>query len=63
VSLADRLAERGEIAAGRVYLPRRALKVEAPVDTAVLPDQDVHLAFDLAHARWMDAASGNAVDA
>jgi len=28
----------------------------------VKPDQDVHLALDLAHARWMDATSGNAVD-
>jgi hypothetical protein len=28
----------------------------------VKPDQDVHLAFDLTHVRWMDATSGNAVD-
>jgi multiple sugar transport system ATP-binding protein len=46
-----------------VLVGKTAVKVEAPVDTSVRPDQDVHLAFDLAHARWMDAASGNAVDA
>ena len=46
-----------------VMVGKTALKVEAPVDTTVKPDQDVHLAFDLAHVRWMDAASGNAVDA
>ncbi len=46
-----------------VMVGKTAVKVEAPVDTTVKPDQDVHLAFDLAHARWMDATSGNAVDA
>jgi multiple sugar transport system ATP-binding protein len=45
-----------------VMVGKTAVKVEAPVDTAVRPDQDVHLAFDLTHARWMDAASGDAVD-
>ncbi|TMF55352.1 MAG: ABC transporter ATP-binding protein, partial [Chloroflexi bacterium] len=46
-----------------VVVGKTPVKVEAPVDTAVRPDQDVHLAFDLAHVRWMDATSGNAVDA
>ena len=46
-----------------VMVGKTAVKVEAPVDTTVKPDQDVHLAFDLAHVRWMDATSGNAVDA
>ncbi len=38
------------------------VKVEAPVNTTVRPDQDVKLAFDLANVRWMDAASGTAVE-
>jgi multiple sugar transport system ATP-binding protein len=46
-----------------VMVGKTAVKVEAPVDTPVRPDQDVHLGFDLAYARWMDAASGNALDA
>ncbi|MEO8631960.1 MAG: ABC transporter ATP-binding protein [Chloroflexota bacterium] len=46
-----------------VMVGKTAVKVEAPVNTTVKPDEDVHLAFDLAHARWMDATSGNAVDA
>jgi multiple sugar transport system ATP-binding protein len=46
-----------------VLVGKTPVKVEAPVDTAVRPDQDVHLAFDLAHVRWMDGTSGNAVDA
>ena len=46
-----------------VLVGKTPVKVEAPVDTAVRPDQDVHLAFDLAHIRWMDATSGNAVEA
>jgi multiple sugar transport system ATP-binding protein len=46
-----------------VMVGKTAVKVEAPVDTTVKPDQDVHLAFDLARVRWMDATSGNAVDA
>jgi multiple sugar transport system ATP-binding protein len=46
-----------------VMVGKTAVKVEAPVDTTVKPDQDVHLAFDLARVRWMDASSGNAVDA
>jgi multiple sugar transport system ATP-binding protein len=46
-----------------VMVGKTAMKVEAPVDTTVKPDQDVHLAFDQTHVRWMDAASGNAVEA
>ncbi|HEX9268986.1 MAG TPA: ABC transporter ATP-binding protein [Candidatus Limnocylindria bacterium] len=37
------------------------VKVDAPVDTTVHPDQDVHLAFEPSHIRWMDAATGVAV--
>ncbi len=37
------------------------VKVDAPVNTPVQPDQDVHLSFDAAHIRWMDATSGAAV--
>ena len=37
------------------------VKIEAPVNTTIKPDQDVHLAFDPARIRWMDAASGNAL--
>ena len=37
------------------------VKVEAAVDTAVRPDHDVHLAFDPANIRWMDAQTGAAV--
>ncbi len=46
-----------------VMVGKTPVKVEAPVNTTVKPDQEVHLAFDLAHVRWMDAASGDAVDA
>jgi multiple sugar transport system ATP-binding protein len=46
-----------------VMVGKTAVKVEAPVNTTVRPDQDVSLAFDLANVRWMDATSGNAVDA
>jgi multiple sugar transport system ATP-binding protein len=46
-----------------VMVGKTPVKVEAPVDTTVKPDQDVHLAFDLARVRWMDATNGNAVDA
>jgi multiple sugar transport system ATP-binding protein len=45
-----------------VMVGRTPVKVEAPIDTAVKPDEDVHLAFDLARVRWMDATSGNAVE-
>jgi len=53
----------GSSALVTVLVGKTAVKVEAPVNTTIRPDQDVHLAFDLAHVRWMDAASGNAVDA
>ncbi len=45
-----------------VTVGRTPVKVEAPVNTTVRPDQDVKLAFDLANVRWMDAASGTAVE-
>lgn len=44
-----------------VLVGGRPVKVEAPVATAVRPDQDVHLAFDPANIRWMDAATGVAL--
>ncbi len=37
------------------------VKVEAPVDTPLRPDEDVHLAFDPVHIRWMDAVTGTAL--
>ena len=37
------------------------VKVDAPVNTPVRPDQDVHLAFEPTNVRWMDAASGKAL--
>ena len=46
-----------------VMVGKTPVKVEAPVNTTVRPDQDVNLAFDLANVRWMDATSGSAVDA
>ena len=40
---------------------KTTVKVEAPVNTTVRPDQDVHLEFDHARIRWMDAANGMAL--
>jgi multiple sugar transport system ATP-binding protein len=37
------------------------VKVETAVDTAVRPDQDVHLAFDARNVRWIDAKTGRAL--
>ena len=44
-----------------VLVGGKPVKVEAPVDTTVRPDQDVHLAFDAANIRWMDATTGAAL--
>lgn len=44
-----------------VLVGGKPVKVEAPVNTAVRPDQDVHLAFDAANIRWMDATTGAAL--
>ena len=44
-----------------VLVGGKPVKVEAPVTTSVRPDQDVHLAFDAANVRWMDAVTGVAL--
>ena len=44
-----------------VLVGGKPVKVDAPVNTSVRPDQDVHLAFDAANIRWMDAATGAAL--
>ena len=44
-----------------VLVGGKPVKVEAPVTTTVRPDQDVHIAFDPANIRWMDAATGVAL--
>ncbi|HET7699405.1 MAG TPA: ABC transporter ATP-binding protein [Candidatus Limnocylindria bacterium] len=44
-----------------VLVGSTAVKMEAPVDTSLRPDQDVHLAFEAAHIRWMDAETGMAL--
>jgi len=51
----------GSSALVTVMVGKTHVKVEAPVNTTLKPDQDVHLAFDAARIRWMDAASGNAL--
>ena len=37
------------------------VKIEAPVNTSVRPDDDVHLTFDASRVRWMDAGTGAAL--
>ena len=37
------------------------VKVDTSVDTTLRPDDDVHIAFDPAHVRWMDATTGAAL--
>ena len=45
-----------------VLVGATSVKVEAPIDTTVRPDQDVHLEFDRSRIRWMDATTGAALD-
>src|SRR5438093_5251609 len=40
---------------------KTAVKVQAPIDVGVRPDQAINLRFDEATVRWMDAATGTAV--
>ncbi|HUQ16764.1 MAG TPA: ABC transporter ATP-binding protein [Candidatus Saccharimonadales bacterium] len=42
---------------------KTTVKVQAPVDTPVRPNEQVRLAVDGARVRWMDDASGAAIDA
>jgi multiple sugar transport system ATP-binding protein len=51
----------GSIALVTALIGATPVKIEAPVNTTVRPDQDVHLSFDAARIRWMDAATGAAV--
>jgi len=37
------------------------VKVQAPIDVGVRPDQAINLRFDEATVRWMDAGTGAAV--
>ena len=37
------------------------VKVQAPIDVAVQPDQAINLRFDEATLRWMDAGTGSAI--
>ena len=42
---------------------RTPVKIQAPVDTPVRPNEQVRLAVDGARIRWMDDRSGAAIDA
>lgn len=44
-----------------VLVGGKPVKVEAPVNTTVRPDQDVYLTFDPDRIRWMDASTGDAI--
>ena len=37
------------------------VKVQAPIDVRVAPDEAIHLRFDESRLRWMDAASGTSL--
>jgi multiple sugar transport system ATP-binding protein len=37
------------------------VKIEAPVDIGLRPDERIHVAVDQARIRWMDAATGTAI--
>jgi multiple sugar transport system ATP-binding protein len=51
----------GSIALVTVLVGGTPVKIEAPVNTPVRPDENVHLTFDASRIRWMDAASGAAL--
>jgi multiple sugar transport system ATP-binding protein len=40
---------------------KTAVKIQAPIDTSVRPDQPISLRFDEATLRWMDAGTGAAL--
>jgi len=44
-----------------VLIGNTAVKVQAPIDVAVRPDQAINLLFDEATLRWMDAGTGRAI--
>src|SRR5207245_629624 len=44
-----------------VLVGKTAVKVQAPIDVAVRPDQAINLHFDEATLRWMDAGTGSAI--
>ncbi len=44
-----------------VMVGKTAVKVQAPIDVAVRPDQAVNLHFNEATLRWMDAGTGSAI--
>jgi multiple sugar transport system ATP-binding protein len=44
-----------------VLVGKTAVKVQAPIDVAVRPDQAINLQFDEATLRWMDAGTGSAI--
>ena len=44
-----------------VLVGKTPVKVQAPIDVAVRPDEAVNLRFDEATLRWMDAGTGSAI--
>jgi len=44
-----------------VLVGKTAVKIQAPIDVAVRPDQAINLRFDEATLRWMDAGTGSAI--
>ena len=44
-----------------VLVGKTPVKVQAPIDVAVEPDQAINLRFDEATLRWMDAGTGSAI--
>ena len=44
-----------------VLVGKTPVKVQAPIDVAVRPDQAINLRFDEATLRWMDASTGSAI--
>jgi len=44
-----------------VLVGKTPVKVQAPIDVAVRPDQAINLHFDEATLRWMDAGTGSAI--
>ena len=44
-----------------VLVGKTAVKVQAPIDVAVRPDEAINLRFNEATLRWMDAGTGSAI--
>ena len=44
-----------------VLIGKTPVKVQAPIDVAVRPDQAINLHFDEPTLRWMDAGTGSAI--